>query len=83
MAVNNLNYLTSTLFTEISSNVYLLGCLTNFTIFFRHLLGRFCYEVAELSWWERKMASTLFADPPNATMEEAKEHFMAAEQVCT
>ena len=49
--------------------------------FFRHLLGRFCYEVAELSWWERKMASTLFADPPNATMDEAKEHFMAAEQV--
>ena len=27
------------------------------------------------------MASTLFADPPNATMDEAKEHFMAAEQV--
>lgn len=47
----------------------------------RHLLGRFCYEVAELSWWERKMASTLFADPPNATMDEAKEHFMAAEQL--
>jgi len=47
----------------------------------RHLLGRFCYEVAELSWWERKMAATLFADPPNATMEEAKEHFMAAEQL--
>lgn len=47
----------------------------------RHLLGRFCYEVAELSWWERKMASTLFADPPNATMEEAKEHFMAAEEL--
>ena len=49
--------------------------------FFRHLLGRFCYEVAELSWWERKMASTLFADPPNATMEEAKDHFMAAEEL--
>ncbi len=35
----------------------------------QHLLGRFCYEVAELSWWERKMASTLFAEPPVATME--------------
>ena len=34
----------------------------------QHLLGRFCYEVAELSWWERKMAATLFAEPPNATM---------------
>ena len=27
------------------------------------------------------MASTLFADPPNATMEEAKEHFMTAEEL--
>ena len=42
---------------------------------------RFCYEVAELSWWERKMASTLFADPPLATMEEARDHFMAAESL--
>ena len=40
---------------------------------------RFCYEVAELSWWERKMAATLFADPPTASMEEAKGHFTAAE----
>lgn len=45
----------------------------------KHLLGRFCYEVAALSWWERKMAATLFADPPNATMDEALEHFLAAE----
>ena len=37
---------------------------------------RFCYEVAELSWWERKMAATLFADPPQATMEEARDHFI-------
>lgn len=27
------------------------------------------------------MAATLFADPPSATMEEAKEHFMAAEEL--
>ena len=45
------------------------------------LYFRFCYEVAELSWWERKMASTLFADPPLATMEEARDHFMAAESL--
>lgn len=47
----------------------------------QHLLGRFCYEVAELSWWERKMAATLFADPPSATMQEARDHFMAAENL--
>ena len=27
------------------------------------------------------MAATLFADPPNATMDEAKDHFMAAEEL--
>ena len=50
-------------------------------IFMLILYFRFCYEVAELSWWERKMASTLFADPPLATMEEARDHFMAAESL--
>ena len=52
-------------------NIYLIFILCCFS--------RFCYEVAELSWWERKMAATLFADPPVATMEEAREHFVAAE----
>ena len=47
----------------------------------QHLLGRFCFEVAELSWWERKMAATLFAEPPTATLEEAEEHFLAAERL--
>lgn len=42
---------------------------------------RFCYEVAELSWLERKMAAVLFADPPSSTMEEAKDHFLAAEKL--
>ena len=27
------------------------------------------------------MAATLFADPPNATMEEAKDHFKTAEEL--
>ncbi|CAB4067378.1 unnamed protein product [Lepeophtheirus salmonis] len=47
----------------------------------QHLLGRFCYEVAELSWFERKMASTLFADPPSSSMEEAYSHFCKAEEL--
>ena len=55
---------------------FLIVCTFEFFFFFR-----FCYEVAELSWWERKMAATLFADPPDATMEEAKDHFMAAEEL--
>ena len=50
-------------------------------LFCQFFLDRFCFEVAELSWWERKMASTLFAEPPVATMEEANEHFRRAESI--
>jgi len=46
-----------------------------------HLLGRFCYEVSQLSWVERKMAATLFAAPPAASLPEAVEHFLRAEQL--
>lgn len=45
-----------------------------------HLLGRFCYEVSQLSWIERKMAATLFADPPSASLPEAIDHFVQAEK---
>jgi len=47
----------------------------------QHLLGRFCYEVSQLSWLERKMAGTLFADPPSATLPEAVQHFLQAERL--
>ncbi|KAJ9578255.1 hypothetical protein L9F63_005525, partial [Diploptera punctata] len=46
-----------------------------------HLLGRFKYEVATLSWLERKVAGTLFAELPNATYPEAIEDFMKAESL--
>jgi len=45
-----------------------------------HLLGRFCYEVAALSWFERKVAATLFSSPPSATNADAIAHFEQAEQ---
>ena len=45
----------------------------------RHLLGIWCYEVSNLSWTMRKLASTLFATPPTATVEEAIAHFEEAE----
>jgi len=46
-----------------------------------HMLGRWCYEVAQLSWIERKVASTLFADPPYSTCEEARRYFTEAKQL--
>lgn len=44
-----------------------------------HLLGRWHASVAGLSWVERKVASTLFAEPPTATYEEALDYFQKAE----
>lgn len=45
------------------------------------LKGRFAYDVSELKWYERKMASALFATLPTATVEEALEHFMEAQRL--
>lgn len=46
-----------------------------------HLLARWCFEVAKLSWWEKKAAAALFGAPPESTVEEALELFLKAEEV--
>ncbi|KAK7076822.1 Regulator of Microtubule Dynamics, partial [Halocaridina rubra] len=46
-----------------------------------HLLGRFCYEVSQLSWLERQAAATLFGEVPSSSFEEALDHFQAAEKL--
>ncbi|GAB6024171.1 hypothetical protein CHUAL_008874 [Chamberlinius hualienensis] len=43
--------------------------------------GRWCYEVATLSWIERKVASTLFAAPPTSSYAEAIEQFFQVEKL--
>ncbi|XP_012274219.1 regulator of microtubule dynamics protein 1 [Orussus abietinus] len=48
-----------------------------------HMLGRFKFEVADLSWFKRKVAAALFAEPPSATYEEAIDHFKKAEELAT
>jgi len=46
-----------------------------------HLLGRWCYNVAALSWLERKVASALFSTPPEATYDDALKSFLEAERL--
>ncbi|XP_042890883.1 regulator of microtubule dynamics protein 1-like [Penaeus japonicus] len=46
-----------------------------------HLLGRFCFEVSQLSWIERKVAKTIFGNVPTSSFSEALQHFMAAEEL--
>lgn len=40
-----------------------------------HLLGRWCFTVADVSWIERKFASTIISEPPSATFKDALKHF--------
>lgn len=43
-----------------------------------HMLGRFCHQIANLSWIEKKVASTLFGEVPAATLEDAARHLTRA-----
>jgi len=46
-----------------------------------HILGKWCYGVASISWLERKAASALFATPPESTYEEAVEFFLKSDSI--
>ncbi|XP_068689666.1 regulator of microtubule dynamics protein 1-like [Montipora foliosa] len=46
-----------------------------------HLLGRWCFEIAMLSWWKRRAAATLVAEPPTSSLEEALRNFLKAEEI--
>jgi len=45
-----------------------------------HMLGKWCYAVANIGWLERTAASALFATPPSATFEEALEWFLKSQE---
>ncbi len=43
-----------------------------------HVMGRWHYTLADLSWFERKIAGLIYATPPKASFEEAAEYFQQA-----
>ncbi|XP_045465368.1 regulator of microtubule dynamics protein 1-like [Harmonia axyridis] len=47
----------------------------------QHMAGRFCLEIASLSWIERKIANSVFSDPLNCSIEIAMNHFVQAEKL--
>jgi len=46
-----------------------------------HLLGRWCFGVASVGWIERKVATVLFATPPESTYEEALKYLLRANEL--
>ncbi|UCH11398.1 MAG: hypothetical protein JSU61_05785 [Fidelibacterota bacterium] len=43
-----------------------------------HVMGRWHYTLADLSWFERTIASIVYATPPQASFDEAEKYFMKA-----
>lgn len=43
-----------------------------------HVMGRWHYTLADLSWFERQIASLIYAKPPKASFEEARDFFKQA-----
>ncbi|XP_078587514.1 regulator of microtubule dynamics protein 1-like [Branchiostoma floridae x Branchiostoma japonicum] len=46
-----------------------------------HLLGLWCFTMAEMPWYQAKIASVIFATPPTSTYDEALGYFLQAESV--
>ena len=44
-----------------------------------HLLGQWCYTIAEISWLERRVVSSVLTSPPTSSYREAFDCFKRAE----
>jgi len=47
----------------------------------QHVMGRWHYTLADLSWFERTIASIVYTTPPKASFEEAEQYFVRAAEL--
>lgn len=45
-----------------------------------YMLGCWCYEISDLAWYQRKIASIVFEEPPTSSFEEALMYHENAEK---
>jgi len=45
-----------------------------------YMLGCWCYEVSNMAWYQRKIASLVFGEPPTSSFEEALTYLENAEK---
>lgn len=46
-----------------------------------YMLGCWCYEISSLAWYQRKIASIIFEEPPTSSFEEALMYHENAEKI--
>lgn len=46
-----------------------------------HLLGMWCFTIADVPWYQQKIASAIFETPPSSSFEEAIDYFERGERL--
>jgi hypothetical protein len=46
-----------------------------------HMMGRFCFELANISWVVRRLAAATVGSLPDTSFEEAHSHFVASQRL--
>ncbi|XP_034040966.1 regulator of microtubule dynamics protein 2 isoform X2 [Thalassophryne amazonica] len=57
------------------------GIMADYDTMQNKIKNGYIFKVAQLSWIERKVAATLFGEPPSATIEDALKNFLKVEEI--